>query len=78
MNDIILIANRPDDGTVEYYGWHTVWTPCINSAWVFPSIKNAKNTVGELLTHEKIYSIPVEKVNGQIIPVIGMHCRQFI
>tara|TARA_R110000737_G_scaffold204381_1_gene223246 strand:+ start:139 stop:435 length:297 start_codon:yes stop_codon:yes gene_type:complete len=74
MPDIIITANRLDDGTVEYYGGNAIWTSFINSAWVFPSKELAKEAVNMLsatgeLERVGIYSIPVEKENGQITPV---------
>ena len=74
MPDIILTANRLDDGSVEYYGGNAIWTPFINSAWVFPSKELAKEAVSMLsatgeLERVGIFSIPVEKENGQITPV---------
>jgi hypothetical protein len=72
--DIIITANRLDDGSVEYYGGNDIWTSFINNAWVFPSKDNAKESVNMLsatgeLERVGIYSIPVEKENGQITPV---------
>jgi hypothetical protein len=74
MPDIIITANRLDDGSVEYYGGNDIWTSFINNAWVFPSKDNAKESVNMLsatgeLERVGIYSIPVEKENGQITPV---------
>lgn len=67
MPDTILTSNRLDDGTVEYYGGNDIWTPCINSAWVFSSKELANHAVNRLSTagelkHVGIYSIPVEIV----------------
>ena len=74
MPDIRITANRLDDGSVEYYGGNDIWTSFINNAWVFPSKDNAKESVNMLsatgeLERVGIYSIPVEKENGQITPV---------
>jgi len=74
MDMFIITANRLDNGIVEYYGGNAVWTPLIESSWVFPSKKNAKEAIVLLspsckLTYVGLYFIPVEKENRQIIPI---------